>query len=280
MLRATAALGVLALVTAGCAQGAPAEPAPTSTTTSTPTASPGHDGRLLGRGTVIDDGSGPVLCLGVVLQSLPPQCDGGVALVDWRWPERGVERQAGTTWGEFSVVGTYDGRRLRVEKTVAPTSRPGSGRESFDTPCPEPPGGWQVPDPARATQEDQDRAFRLAERRTGYADAWVEELSTPGDPATTVLNFSFTTDLAGAERALRAVWGGPLCVSKGERTHAELAAIHSALRKTPGLLLSGFGFGHVRLTVIHDDGSLQRESDQRYGAGLVLVNSALRPYVE
>jgi hypothetical protein len=34
----------------------------------------------------------------------------------------------------------------------------------------------------------------------------------------------------------------------------------------------------VSLEVIHDDGTLQRELDATYGAGLVVVASALKPY--
>lgn len=277
LLRSLAALAGLALVAAGCAPGTTADPAaPTPATTATP----GREGRLIGRGTVIDEGSGPKLC-SLVLQSLPPQCGDGVALADWRWPDRGVERRNKTTWGDFAVVGTYDGVRFRVEKTVERAAPPDTKkRPSFDTPCPKPAGGWRAPDPTRATQETMERAIRLAERRPGHADTWVDEQGSYGDPVRTVLNISFTDDLEGAERAIRKVWGGPLCVSKGDRSHAELAAIHAELRRTPDLLSTGFQFGHVNLTVVHDDGTLQRELDQRYGTGLVRVDSYLQPYAE
>lgn len=278
MLRAPAALAALALLAAGCAPSTTADPAaPTAATPST-TASPDREVRLIGRGMVMNEGSGPKLCFNVA-ESYPPQCD-GVALVGWRWPERGVERAAGSTWGDFAVVGTYDGLRFRVDRTVEPALPPRPKDELRATPCPEPTGGWRAPNPARATYETQDRAIRLAEGRPGYADVWVEELDTPARPATTVLNVSFTTDLDGAERARRGVWGGPLCVSKGERTHAELAAIHRELEDTPRHISSGFGFGHVDITVIHDDGTLQRRLDRKYGEGLVRVTSSLQPYSE
>lgn len=257
-----AALAVLALVVAGCTPGTTAD----------------RDGRLVGRGTVLDDGSGPELCFSVA-ESYPPQC-GGIELTNWRWPERGVERASGTTWGDFAVVGTYDGSRFRVEKTVEPAFPPGPDDELPGSPCPEPTGGWRAPDPARATHETQERAIRLAQRRPGYADLWVDEQGSYGDPLRTVLNVTFTEDVAGAEQALREVWGGPLCVSEAERTHAELVAVQHQLEKTPGFIGSGAGFGHVDLTVVHDDGSLQRELDRRYGTGLVRVGSALKPYAE
>ena len=49
---------------------------------------------------------------------------------------------------------------------------------------------------------------------------------------------------------------------------------------TPGLLSAGCGHDRVDLEAIYDDGSLQRQFDDRYGPGLVVVASALLPYVD
>jgi hypothetical protein len=291
VLRRTAVLAILALVLTGCAGTAvptPAEPAappsatgsPSPTSSPTPTGAPDADGRLIGRGTVIDEGAGPRLCF-MVLQSLPPQCGTGVELAEWRWPEDGVERASGTMWGDFAVVGTYDGKRFRVEKTVEPAFPDPTGEKDvdFSSPCPEPAGGWRAPDPARATQDTQDKALRLGARLPGYGDAWIDDLGdTTQDPARIVLNLSVTEDLSGAERALRRVWGGALCVSRAERSYAELAKISREVLETRRSLGGGFGFGHVDMMVVHDDGTLQRKLDRRYGKGLVRVGSALRPY--
>lgn len=272
---------LLAFMAAGCAQTAvpgPAEPAATPT----PTAPVSRDGRLIGRGTVIDEGSGPRLCF-MVLESLPPQCGSGVELAGWRWPEDGVERGGRTTWGEFAVVGTYDGKRFRVEKTVEPAfpDPTGEAEVDFSSPCPEPAGGWRATEPARATQETEDEALRLGARLPGYGDAWIDDLGdSTQDPTKIVLNFTFTWDLAGAERAIRRVWGGALCVSKTERSDAELAKIQRELNDLPRFLSSSFGFGHMDLMVVHDDGTLQSALDRKYGKGLVRVSSALAPYTE
>jgi hypothetical protein len=48
--------------------------------------------------------------------------------------------------------------------------------------------------------------------------------------------------------------------------------------RTPGVLSVGTTIDRVNLEVIHDDGTLQRELDATYGAGLVVVASVLRPY--
>jgi hypothetical protein len=181
------------------------------------------------------------------------------------------------------VVGTYDGQRLHAEKTVEPATLPQPDEEKPDlaSRCPEPPGGWRAPDPKRATSETLDLARRLAERRAGYADAWIDDRGDPvQDPTTIVLNVRFTRDLADAERAIRAVWGGALCVSKARRTHAELTRIQTELRTVPGTLGSSPDDGQVALMVVHDDGARQRRLDRQYGAGLVRVSSALQPYTE
>jgi hypothetical protein len=265
----TLGLILIALLTAGCTATAVPEPAEV------------REGRLIGRGTVIDDGSGPRLCF-FVLDSYAPQCGAGVELVGWRWPDRGVERVRNTTWGDFAVVGTDDGRRFHVEKTVEPATLPPTKEEpDFASACPEPAGGWRAPDPERATRDTQDEAFELAQRLPGYGDAWIDGREDPfQNPTKIVVNVTFTHDLSAAERAIRRVWGGALCVSKAERSHAELAKIHRELEGVPRSFLNSFGHGHVDLRVVHDDGTLAAELDRKYGPGLVRVDSALKPYVE
>ena len=282
VLRRPALLALLVLVATGCGGTAsPAQPTPDPTSPASSTPSPADaEGRLIGRGTVIDDGSGPRLCF-QVLRSYPPQCGGGVQLVIWRWPDEGVERSAKVTWGDFAVVGTYDGRRFTTAKTVEPASpaRADAPDPNLASPCPEPAGGWRAPEPERATYQTQERAARLAMRLPDYGDIWIDDRGDQAQiPTAIVLNVSVTEDLPGAEQALRRVWGGALCVSRAERTHAELAKIRGELSDTPRLLGSGVGFGHVDLTVVHDDGTLQQTLDRRYSKGLVRVGSALKPY--
>ena len=57
---------------------------------------------------------GPALCLGGAMESLPPQC-GDVLISNWDWDAvEGEERLSGSTWGDFHVVGTYDGETFTV----------------------------------------------------------------------------------------------------------------------------------------------------------------------
>jgi hypothetical protein len=98
------------------------------------------------------------------------------------------------------------------------------------------------------------------------------------DPTKLTLNVRFTGDLERHERALRAIWGGALCVSPGERTWAELEDLRAALHDELDPLGSSVDerAGQVHLEVIVDDG-LQAELDQRYGPGLVRVAAQLTP---
>lgn len=98
-----------------------------------------------GSGTVLESAEhGPELCLGGVEESLPPQCS-GVPLVGWQWEAvSGAEFGMGTTWGSYSVTGTFDGKVLTLTEPageqVEPAGRAGAGgatgdEDPFATPC-------------------------------------------------------------------------------------------------------------------------------------------------
>lgn len=255
------------LLLSACGSGVDAEPSRTPP-------------QLVGVGTVLDDGSGPEFCLGGVAQSLPPQC-GGPLLVKWTWPEKGWEEASGTTWGEYGVVGTYDGERSTVTKTVAADSVPQPDFPGLDssTPCSPPAGGWRAPDPARATAADQDRVFSAAERLPGFADSWIDDRGDSRQlPEQVVINVRVTGDVEEAEQALRAIWGGSLCVSKAKRTKAELVDVSQRLAKRTDVSISAPAADGIDLAVVYDDGSLQSALDEEFGPGYIRVDSALRPY--
>lgn len=267
--------------------------------TSTPPASDGGDQRYTTTATVLESPAhGPQLCLGAVATSLPPQC-GGPDIVNWSWDDVASESMSGTTWGEYTVVGTYDGERFTLtEPPTEPTTEPGQddlGDESrFATPCEEPPGGWAVVDEATATWDALTAAIEHAESQPGHAGTWLDQSINPAlrdadaedaeaaanDPTRLVLNFRFTGDLERHEHEIRAIWGGALCISLAEHPESELRDIQSELTSgVPGMLSTGVDSvrGVVELRVIVDDGSLRQELDDRYGAGVVRVMSALRP---
>lgn len=74
------------------------------------------EGRLYeGHGYVLENRAhGPELCIGEILDSLPPGC-GGIPIVGWDWAQvRGEESVNGTTWGQYVVRGRYDGDTLTL----------------------------------------------------------------------------------------------------------------------------------------------------------------------
>ena len=245
--------------------------------------------------TVLDEGKGAVLCLGAVATSYPPQCS-GLTLAGWDWAEHeGDYTEAyGTRWGEFGVVGRYDGESLHPTEAVpaGEYDAPPSDDPALDalrTPCPEPDGGWRVPDPQRTTDDTLGEAIRIAHRLRGLGRVWVDQSVDPAyDPDDSaqdqqasiharrlILNVSVVIDLDGAEAALREVWGGMLCVSRAERSHRRLLEILDEIADVPGILERGTAGDRILAGFLYDDGSIQAWLDQQYGDGTVIVEPAL-----
>ena len=291
-----------ALLAAGCGAGDPGSAGGDSEppSVSTPTIDPNQ--LLAGNGTVLDDGDGPQLCLGGVQESYPPQC-GGVPLAGWDWDAvEGEESAAGTTWGEFRVVGTYDGEVFTVSEVGAyePGALAGRGERDFTTPCPEPAGGWVAEDPAKASDQAFSAGATVAQALPSYVALWVDyaedlspeeldERATAGDPVLQIMNVVVTEDAAGAEAAIREAWGGPLCVTEREgHTQSELVAIREEAERfieelglermwsSEGLVGKAAEVG----VVIDPAGAGQAALDERYGPGMVKLYPALTPVQE
>lgn len=232
---------------------------------------------------------GPMLCLGGIRQSLPPQC-GDVPITNWAWDAvEGEERRAGTTWGTYAVVGTFDGTSFTVEAVGDPEPEQDPGLES-ETPCPEPEGGWVASDPGRTSQGDLDRAVSTARGEPDFAGVWVDYPNrnppiSEEDTDGLVLNAAFTGDLERHERELRQRWGGPLCLVRFDRTLAELSRIQNELTGDVGedlglhvLAASSYEFENVvEIEVVVIDEATREALDDRYGKGVVRALSALRP---
>ena len=259
----------------------------------------GYRGRYRASGMVLQArGHGPHLCLGTILDSLPPKC-GGPDIVGWSWTGLAHEDQIGTQWGSFTLVGRYDGTRFSLTEpaTIPRPAGPGSTPfQDLTSPCPEPAGGWTPVHPATATDAALNAANDLAGKQKGFGMLWVDQHFPPGespgpstespnpkaipnDPARIILNITTTGDRAAMERAVRAVWGGNLCVSKALRTDAELRRVQEAVVATPGALQAGVnGFtGQVEVTVIRATVQQQAAFDARYGAGVVRLTGVLQP---
>jgi hypothetical protein len=237
--------------------------------------------------TVLDDGGGPELCLGAVAESLPPQC-GGMPILGWRWEDVDGEQTRGSvTWGDYHVVGTYDGSAFTVESAgpIVPTE-PGEGNP-FESPCSEPEGGWTDVDPSRTSDDDRIAAMHEAEDVPEYAGIWISYLQEPVDfeiPGPYVLNAAFTGDPHRFESALRGVWGGPLCLLSFDRTHRELVRVQRELEGVADsmgfeLLWSSVDVidNEVELGIVVAEPRIEAALAEAYGEGTVRIVPALQP---
>lgn len=236
--------------------------------------------------TVIEEpGEPPRACWGVLF-SFPPQCAGGLELVDWSWSKSGVERARGTTWGEFELEGTYGGGRFRV---LSATAKRDDGTRAdapgFPTSCQEPFGGW-VRDAAKTGPEHSAAMWSAASASPDLAGSWV---SWSGQVQ--VQNIAFTGDVGPRRGALEALWGGPLCVVQYAHRRADLMAIQSRIspmypgRDVPKPSLAGrvisSGLDEPRnrivVGVIVATRRAQERLDEQFGPGVVALDGWLTP---
>lgn len=293
----------LAAALTGCGR-ATGETAADVTTPAVPAASPTAmlpaAGPVRARATVLDEGEGPMLCLGSIADSYPPQCS-GPDVAGWAWDEHPHESSAGVRWGGYTMEGSWDGTTFTptdVRETIPEDWPEEDVAALFASRCPAPDGGWVPVDPATTTGDALSAAHRVAEELPDYAISWGDQTINPvwpetvqddppslevqqamNDPRWTVLNVGVTDDVARAEAAVREVWGGALCVSEFANTHARLREVAQDLKDLPGGLDSGYGSiaNTVEVGVVFDDGSIQAWADKTYGPGVVEVTSALTP---
>ncbi|MBE1590840.1 hypothetical protein ACFPOI_07370 [Nonomuraea angiospora] len=275
MNRRTAAFGLLTtLALAGCGASEAASPT-----------------RYEAGGTVLEGGGhGPQLCM-MVMESSPPQCS-GLDIAGWDWNKVDHESQGGVKWGEYHVVGTWDGTRLTLtEPPGAPAKAAAPAHEEdLTSPCPAPEGGWRPVDPAKATQRALDEAMARAGTAQEFAGAWLDQSYMKGlpaespeasDPRRLVLNLKFTGDLSGREAWIREVWGGALCVSGAARSQSELEAIQRQVEAELGDRLvsasSSVRGNQVTAQVWVATDELRRDLEARHGAGAVVLDGVLRP---
>jgi hypothetical protein len=230
---------------------------------------------------------GPMLCLGIILDSLPPQC-GDVKTANWDWARVGGERRlSGTIWGRYQVTGTFDGELFTVTD-VGPPRKKGSGfgGDPIGTPCEEPAGGWPTPDPNRAGEDDVAASNDAVRRDPEFAGLWIEHLDeVTEDLVGTLLNVAFTANLERHEKELREHWGGPLCMVEYERSMRQLHRIqsHEVGRVTGKLGLQELFTSIdvednlVELGVVAVDGEQRDAIEDRFGPDAVRVIAALHP---
>lgn len=232
---------------------------------------------------------GPMLCLGGIADSYPPQC-GDVPISNWDWGSvEGEESVSGTTWGSFHVVGTYNGTSFTLIEAGPFQPSPREDGDPVDTPCPEPEGGWVSVDASTATEDDMLATMHAAEEQPDYAGFWIDYVEEPGegpvDAGGIIANVAFTEDVERHTAEIRQRWGGPLCVVEHEWSLDVLTRAHRELRGAVGselglqVLGSGISMNRNRLemgvVVLSEED--RRAVDERYGEGAVLLEPALTP---
>ena len=248
----------------------------------------GYDGRFRTSATVLESRDhGPQLCY-VVMESFPPQCS-GPDIAGWDWSTVEAESASGTRWGQYVVIGTFDGETFTLTEPAKVDKGHGapSGGDDLATPCPEPAGGWQPVDPETATEAAFQAATRRAHQVEGFGGLWIDQQIpddeitewNANDPKRFVLNVTTAGDVAAMETAIREVWGGSLCVSRVAHSAAELAEASRNLPEIPGLLSSSTDVvaGQVILDLLVAREGLQRELDESFGEGTVRLVGALEP---
>ncbi|MGL5825656.1 MAG: hypothetical protein ACRCYU_12735 [Nocardioides sp.] len=272
---------------------------------SVPTA-PAPAEKVTGLGLVIDQGDGVQLCLGPVAESYPPQCD-GLPLARWDWSTRDdFEKAGGVRFGSYAVTGTFDGTSLTsTDEPVSaalydPAPDPAVARTT-STRCDEPADGWSIVNRAKATAQALERAEQTATGLAGYVTQWRDLAGGqqilgsetgiggtepgldpgPGEGAAgelkLILNVQVTGDVVTASKLMRTVWGGALCVSNPQHDQGELDGIVAELSGQPGVLSVTPQADRVVVSVLFDDGTVQRYLDDFYGADTVIVTPSLRP---
>ena len=236
--------------------------------------------------TVLDDGAdGPQMCY-MMLTSYPPQC-GGPAVHGWDWSKVRHEKASGVRWGEFDLVGTWANNEFTLTQDPMPPSELGApdmvSPYAPQTRCSE------AELLGKATRKDLKAAVAVAESISGYGDVWIdknldEALITEqnaNDPERIILNVTTTGELGETEAAIREVWQGRLCVSPTRFSRLELEEIRDEVQGSVAQVLLihlSVGFDRVTLGVWLDvDDALQKQFDDKYGAGVVLVRSYLVP---
>jgi hypothetical protein len=254
----------------------------------------GGEKRYEATGIVLEnEDHGPMLCLGMTLDSLPPQC-GDVPITGWDWDGvQGERNLRGTTWGNYHLTGTYDGESFTVEEAGLAEGSPPvpDGGDPIDTPCDEPEGGWVAEDPSRTSEADRQAASRAASAEPDFAGLWIDYVEEPDpyapeDPGTEgmILNVAFTGDVERHTAELGGLWGGPLCMVQHARTEAELHRIQNDLEPSADKLGIQVLWSSIEVVenvvevgVVAIDAEGRDALHDRYGPGAVRPVPVLTP---
>lgn len=247
--------------------------------------------------TVVQGDEETILCLGAIASPSicfnSPGSTGKVPVTNWDWGRvEGEEVDSDVIWGEYHLLGTYDGTSFTVIRAGPRAPSSDELDDSIEIPCPKPEGGWVAPDPSRATEADLHAAGRYVDSQPDSAGYWIKYLNEEKGEASLdfkmnpyVLTAAFRRDIDRHRAELGAIWGGPLCVVQHSRTESELARIQEEV-DSPGsesLAIHVLGsytdviHNQVVIEVVVFDTEAQAVFGKRYGVGAVRQVPSLIP---
>jgi hypothetical protein len=236
-----------------------------------------------GTATLVDrPPDGPLVC-GALNGGEPPVCGNGLRVKGLRWTDVSDHQHADDArWVVAHIVARYDGDFLWLTATpVADDTAVLHDAVRFGTPCDPPEEGWTVSDETLTDEAALGNLLRYADRQRDLTRRWVDRAAFPG---LGVQNLSFTGDLDRHRAELRQLWGGPLCVTQGNRTIDSLEHVARRMRgaaptaPTPVVSVAvDEERGAIRLVGLLDLAELDGWIHDHAAGAPVVVESVLRP---
>lgn len=232
----------------------------------------------------------PVLCVGAIMESYPPQCAGHVRLVGWDWGDVTNETVvSGVTWVDTTyVTGTFEDGTFTLTRPPSEFPPPGAVLESpaatdeHPQLCDDPMRGADGSAAAgiRADNRAKDALGRQLETMDGYVSSWVSDRRA-------FMNVVVTGGADQALTELRRFWAGKLCVEQRDvAPRAEMLAALDALVTMPRSPHQCLGGGpgtdgrlHVSVTLADPDtvAAISRAVAPWLAPDEVVIASRLRP---
>jgi len=136
-------------------------------------------------------------------------------------------------------------------------------------------------DPKVWDTDARGRFIQAVRKMSDFGGVWYDRRDHPADDKTYGVETVYFTKNVDRHRAeVRALWGGPLCVVKVERSLGHLEDVVQAIvhDKHYGFLEVGVNEvdNDVQLVVVVADRELRQELDDRFGPGTVKALGAFR----
>ncbi|MEV0800581.1 hypothetical protein AB0I34_23015 [Kribbella sp. NPDC050281] len=202
----------------------------------------------------------------------------------------------GIRFGYARLRGTWHDHTITVAEQSTPAANALMGPPDTDpVPCPEPAGGWPVPDPTRNDLPSTAAVERLVEQQperfgatwVAFADGTVRPARAWTVPVVLVVNL-LDGDVDQARRDLQPLYDGNLCVSPGNVTTSRLTEAahkgtalardtHNGIWEISGVGPDGeYSGGPVKVGLVVVDERLYGEF-QKIGLDLLNLHPAVRP---